>query len=309
MATSDKTGMEKEISELRSEVYEARNLVIKSDNLLRTLHAEVKAVGKIQERFEKRHLISSAVAYVLFVCLAAGAAVWVASSTSKAGRVAADAELAEMSNQVETARQEAEEARGQLEGRLEAEAKAAEIHRLLSSEEPQEQRLGLDEMEKADLTQAPALLRRIVSERADAVRREIVSRAWERGRSRYLAEQTEEAIESLALVERYGRYLPADFEPSSRAMAAYYLGAARNKLGQHEEAVPVLRSYIESEHATRSTLAFAHLLLGDSLSAVGRAEEARSVYTSGLEMEPAGRHASVIRRRLDRLASAEPAAD
>jgi len=44
-----------DISLLRKEVIEARNLVIKTDNLLKNLHAELKQMGRKHEEQEKRH--------------------------------------------------------------------------------------------------------------------------------------------------------------------------------------------------------------------------------------------------------------
>src|SRR4051794_14203938 len=57
------------LGELRKEVVEARNLVIKTDNLLKNLHAELKQMGRKQEMFESRHWMTSIVAYVIFTVL------------------------------------------------------------------------------------------------------------------------------------------------------------------------------------------------------------------------------------------------
>jgi len=63
-------GPERDLSELRREVIESRNLVIKTDNLLKNLHAELKQMGRKQELFEKRHMTTSVAAYFLFAALA-----------------------------------------------------------------------------------------------------------------------------------------------------------------------------------------------------------------------------------------------
>ena len=56
----------KELSEIRKEVIEARNLVIKTDSLLKNLHAEVKAIGKRHEDLQKRqwHLLGRGVRHL-----------------------------------------------------------------------------------------------------------------------------------------------------------------------------------------------------------------------------------------------------
>src|SRR5260370_30283882 len=59
---------------LRKEVLEARNLIIKTDNLLKNLHAELKQMGRKHDEQEKRHWMTSVTAYVAFAILAAAGA-------------------------------------------------------------------------------------------------------------------------------------------------------------------------------------------------------------------------------------------
>src|SRR5947209_15772273 len=80
MASEQKSEVEKGFDEIRREVIESRNLVIKTDNLLKNLHAEVKMVGKRQEDFQKRQFLSSAVAYALFAAIAIAGAIVVSSA-------------------------------------------------------------------------------------------------------------------------------------------------------------------------------------------------------------------------------------
>src|SRR5260370_18684029 len=64
-----------EIASLRKEVIEARNLIIKTDNLLKNLHAEVKKLGDKHEEQENRHWMTSVTAYSAFPVMAAVAAI------------------------------------------------------------------------------------------------------------------------------------------------------------------------------------------------------------------------------------------
>src|SRR5690242_14299794 len=80
MPAEQRTDVEKELSDLKREIIESRNLVIKTDNLLKNLHAEVKSVGKWQADQQKRQWISSGVAYGLFAVLAIGAASFIAGA-------------------------------------------------------------------------------------------------------------------------------------------------------------------------------------------------------------------------------------
>ena len=65
-----KLDLDKELTDIRREVIESRNLVIKTDNLLKSLHAEVKVVGKRQDEFQKHQWLSSAAAYLAFALIA-----------------------------------------------------------------------------------------------------------------------------------------------------------------------------------------------------------------------------------------------
>ena len=64
-----------EISSLRKEVVEARNLIIKTDNLLKNLHAELKQMGRRHDEQDKRHWATSVTAYIAFVLLAGAGAI------------------------------------------------------------------------------------------------------------------------------------------------------------------------------------------------------------------------------------------
>jgi len=64
---------EGELSLLRKEVIEARNLVIKTDNLLKNMHAEIKKMGARQDEFAKRRFWSSGTAYVCISVIAVAA--------------------------------------------------------------------------------------------------------------------------------------------------------------------------------------------------------------------------------------------
>lgn len=54
------------LKSLRSEIIESRNLTIKTDNLIKNLSSDVRQIGKRQEKYEKRYVFNSVVAYVLF---------------------------------------------------------------------------------------------------------------------------------------------------------------------------------------------------------------------------------------------------
>src|SRR3954462_12942427 len=82
----DLPGQDGEISALRREVIEARNLVIKTDNLLKNLHAELKQMGRKHEEQEKRHWMTSVAAYIAFAVLAGVGAIAYANAEVRTAR-------------------------------------------------------------------------------------------------------------------------------------------------------------------------------------------------------------------------------
>src|SRR3954470_18513345 len=103
------TDTDKSLDDIRREVIEARNLVIKTDNLLKNLHAELKGVGKRQEDFQKHLWISSAAAYVLFLVLVVVGASLISSSRMSSAtqeRERLEKSVTELSSQLDKQRSE-----------------------------------------------------------------------------------------------------------------------------------------------------------------------------------------------------------
>src|SRR5258707_6102803 len=106
-----KLDLDKELSDIRREVIESRNLVIKTDNLLKSLHAEVKAVGKRQDEFQKHQWLSSAAAYFAFALIAITVSLVVSSiraSSDKHERERLEKAIADLTSQAEKDRAEAQ---------------------------------------------------------------------------------------------------------------------------------------------------------------------------------------------------------
>src|SRR5260370_28110532 len=103
-SADSKLDLDKELSDIRREVIESRNLVIKTDNLLKSLHAEVKAVGKRQDEFQKHQWLSSVAAYFAFALIAITVSLVVSSiraSSDKHERERLEKSIAHLTPQVE----------------------------------------------------------------------------------------------------------------------------------------------------------------------------------------------------------------
>ena len=84
-------GRDGDLSGLRKELIEARNLVIKTDNLLKNLHAELKQMGRKHEEQEKRHWMTSVTAYIAFAVIAGAGAIAYANAEVRTARSDAQA--------------------------------------------------------------------------------------------------------------------------------------------------------------------------------------------------------------------------
>src|ERR1700682_4770202 len=124
---SSQTG---EMAQLRKEIVEARNLIIKTDNLLKNLHAELKQMGRAHDEQEKRHWMTSVTAYVAFAVLAGvGAIAYARAEVRTAREEAQGAELHARGLQ-----QDGEKIKAADQARREASDKAARIYDMLGSE-------------------------------------------------------------------------------------------------------------------------------------------------------------------------------
>ncbi|XSF12547.1 tetratricopeptide repeat protein [Myxococcus faecalis] len=263
MPEQAKTEIDKELADLRREVVEARNLVIKSDNLLKNLHAEVKAVGKRHEDFQKRQWISSAAAYVLFAVIAVGAAVMITSARSSSAtneRERLEKMVADLTGQLE--KQRADTSAHQT-----AQRGAAEVYKMMTSLPGDERLKGIDALMKLDTSRLSSLERQALNDRASSLRRETGDVAFERGKIAFRKNEMDQVV---AEMERFLAMNP----PNEQALdASFFLGTAYNQLRKHDKAVPLLARFVEGDR-TSKTRDYAMLLLAQSYQEVGQMEKA-----------------------------------
>ncbi|MCY1022888.1 MULTISPECIES: tetratricopeptide repeat protein [Pyxidicoccus] len=263
MPEQPKTDVEKELADLRREIVEARNLVIKSDNLLKNLHAEVKAVGKRHEDFQKRQWLSSAVAYVLFAVIAVGAALMITSARSSSAtneRERLEKMVADLSSQLE-------KQRGDVATHQTAQRAAGEVYKMMTTLPGDERLKGIDALVKLDTSRLSSLERQALNDRATALRRETGDAAFERGK---IAFRKNEMASVISEMERFLAMNP----PQEQALdASFFLGTAYNNSRQHDKAVPLLARFVEGDKASK-TRDYAMLLLAQSYQEVGQMEKA-----------------------------------
>ena len=283
---------ERDLSDLRREVIESRNLVIKTDNLLKNLHAELKQMGRKQELFEKRHVMTSVAAYFLFAAIAIIGAFTFARSEIRGAReeaVANEGKVKQLTQELDTLRR-ADSAR------RDASEKAARAYELLGSEkEGPGQTLAMDQALHVDRQQISRLEAKALDDRAAGMKAKIAQAALERGNAAFRRNDWNAAAQELT------RYI--ELEPRfEESMVWFRLGNALTQAKEHQRAIPALESFLKSTGGTK-TAQYAGYLLGTDYEETGNGEKARQTYERALGLFPSSEFSGLIRARLKRLAS------
>lgn len=283
----NKADLDKELSEIKREVIEGRNLVIKTDNLLKNLHAELKAVSKRQEEFEKRKLFSSGVAYVLFAVLAVAGAIMI--SQARVSAVGVDKDRYEKT--IGELTQKLEDSKKDLAERQASTARAYDVYRMMT-ERPGDERLqGVDAFAKLDVARLTSLERTALKDRAESLRNEIGQAAFERGKQAFRRNDMNEVIKELS------RFMAMNPAPEDAADASFFLGTAYNQVRQHDKAVQFLSNFVNSDKKSR-TRDYAMLLLAQSYEQTGALEKAADTAREAIGTYPNSEFLGQLKGRL-----------
>jgi tetratricopeptide (TPR) repeat protein len=285
--TEQRADFDKELSDIRREVIESRNLVIKTDNLLKNLHAEVKLVGKRQEDFQKRQWMSSAAAYFAFAVMAITATLLIsAARTSSAARDKERLEkaIAEVTAQVDKDRSE-------LQASQAASHRAAEAYRQMTTLSGDDRLRGIEALAKLDMSRISPLEKQALTDRAELLRKEIGQTSLERGKSAFRKNDMKGAIAELT------RFMAMNPPPQDALDASYYLGVAYNLSKRYEDSVPALARFVSEDKKAKSR-DYAMLLLSHSYEQTGQLEKAAEVAREALATYPNSDFANQLRTRL-----------
>src|SRR6516165_2812886 len=163
---------------LRKEVVEARNLIIKNDNLLKNLHAELKAMGRRYDEQENLHKLTSVTAYILFAIIAVAGAVFYARAEVHTAREEAQAN----ESRAKSLQQDAEKIKSGDQARREMSEKAMRVYELLGSEkEGPALSAAIQQAVRLDRNQLSALEARAIDDRAAGMKVRIAEAALNAG--------------------------------------------------------------------------------------------------------------------------------
>lgn len=279
--------LDERLRELETEVIETRNVTIKSDNSLRNLSTEIRQIIRRQELWERRTLVNSAVAYILFAALSFGG-LWFFFQAS-ASRNAVDQALVDAGRRgLETRIQELE---AELERRRQSEREAYDFVTLLVSGRE-------DEV----VERWPAVQGRLVDRatielfrrEVDRIRHHVAREAYESGRALMARDAWEPARDaftrSLAWVDR------APYTVELHAQ----LGLALFQLADYAGAVRYIDEAIDGGTLARADLILVMFRRAEALTRLEREQEGMDAYRAFVRRFPEHSWANTARSRIQR---------
>ncbi len=226
MATRDP---DDEFREIKREIIESRGLIIKTNNLTAALSADVKSIARRQAGYERRMMVNSATAYVLFVVVIfGGIKLWL------------DASLRENRTEIHSLQRSEEQARRELavalrekEERTQLDARCQSFYELVKDGRKQEAVEAWEQLRRERLPAADAAYFQDV---VDGFRTDLSMQAYERGLEHARMARYAEALEAYAEAVR----LKDDAEHIP--MVHLNEGDALRHLGRQREAIVVLQT-------------------------------------------------------------------
>lgn len=278
---------DEEIREIKKEIIESRGLIIKTNNLVNSLAADIKSIAKRQAGYERRFNWNSSVAYVLFTVL-----VFVGL------KLASDAQIREIESGQEELRSTARELRQELteetrraEQRGRAEVKAGRFYDLIRQQKRQEVVDGYEQIRREELSRAEAAFFRDV---VDRFRLDLSVSAYQEGldlmRTGRYAEAAEKFQKSVDFAE-HGSHIPA---------VKLHLARALRRLNRQSEAMILAQVVLEQE-TDPELQDDATWLYSQCAEELEQIDEARDALRTILRRWPRSEYAADARRHLGEL--------
>ena len=219
--------LDEELRDIKREIIESRSLIIKTNNLTNALSADLKTVGKRQQRFERRAFWNSAAANLLFVVVV----IAVVKFAWDARVEAVEAETRHAKAQIGKLEQEMKVLQEGQQQRSRAESSAAKFYELMRSGKKRELINAFDNVRKEKLTRAELSFFRDAVEQA---RGELSLSAYHDGLDNSRAGRWHEAVVAFEEALR--------FNPGATHAPSAQLNLARGyrRLNRQRDAIPIL---------------------------------------------------------------------
>ena len=278
---------DEEIREIKKEIIESRGLIIKTNNLVNALGADIKSIGKRQSGYETRSKWNSGVAYALFAALCFAGL-----------KLASDARIREIESlmtglegQVAELRRELAEETRRAEERARAESQAGGFYDLIRQQNRAEVVEKYESIAQENLSRAEREFFRDTYER---FRFDLSVTAYQNGldlmRTARYAEAAEQFQESIRLKDD-AAHVPA---------VKLNLARALRRLGRQSEAMVYARQVVE-QNVDRELQPDAMWLVSRCAEELGDLDTAREALRTLLRRWPRSQLAQESRPHLREL--------
>jgi TolA-binding protein len=286
------------LEDLRREVVEARNMTIKTDNALKTLHAELKVVSAQQDTFQKRTWFSTGAAYVLFTALCVGGVIAVSNARS----ATANADRDRLEKSVVDLNANIDKLKAEISAQQTAEQQALQVYRQMTTLPGEERLKGIDALSKLDQAKLSPFARLVLQDRAVLLRKEVGGGVLEKGKAAFRRQEWGETITQL------NRFLTMDPVPEDMLEASFFLGNAYFQSRKFEDAIKHLSRFTEGDKKAKLR-DFALMMLMQSYDMTGQKDLAVAAAREGLNNYPGSDFRMQFVSRLQRTnPAAAPAA-
>ena len=284
--------IEDDIHDVKKEVTKTHNLIIKTDNLVKNLSSEIRQIQKKQEKYERKYIFNSVVAYVIFVIIIFGG-LYVAFD-AKVGVVRREKEVLEE----KLSKTEAE--RDEMQKKLSVRAQQERVtERFLRLKRQKQDYDALKEADRLDAKVLSPLLSDLVRKEADDLRTRLAGVALQEGKSLL---QKGHLMRALREFDRAVKVRPPG---PMLAQVHFQRGQALQKLNKIAKAA---ESFLAAAEADPDSLIADTALFsaGQCLETSGDVPRALSIYERFLNDYGTSKHASQVRWRVTKLTRSSP---
>ena len=300
MAENENDGVRsqnRELADLKREVSDLRNVVVNMGGVLKSIQRDMTAIRqKAPENF-KRTVISTGVAYAIFIVLTITIGILVSRIAVSSERRKLDAAIAEI-DAAKVASKNAEDSLAQekkkIDDRSKLSLKAVALYKKLTADKMEDRLKGLQEVSGLNREALSELENAALDAAMEKLRAEAGEDALEKAKTAFRRQQMRNAAD---LFDRYFAFNPSGSEANQ---ARYMAGAAHFELKEFDRAADYLEPYVAGGKSQRHHQ-YATNMLGQALDKIGDKERAFKVYDQGVQDYPSD---AAIRARQNALARA-----
>lgn len=278
---------DEEIREIKKEIVESRGLIIRTNNLVNSLGADIKSIAKRQAGYERRFNLNSAIAYVLFASLSFAGLKLASDARIREG----ETEKAELEEKLAELRQELAEETRRAEQRRQAEVKAARFYDLVREGQRAEAVEAFDALRKEPLSRAETA---VFKDTVDRFRRDLALSAYQTGMERAGNGRFAEAV------ELFQRALKLDEDGTQAPAVQLELSRSYRRMRRYGECVVVTDAVLE-QGLNRDLHDDATAVKAKCLREKGDLDDARTTLRTLLRRWPGSQHAADSRREIGDL--------